>query len=222
MANNIFDHFNEYFEIIPAVSDELKNEVYKLRYQVYCIETGYLNAQDYPDGLEIDEFDQRSAHYLIRHRKSGDYAATTRLILPDANNPEKLFPLEQLCKIDNDAVMQPIDRKRLGEVSRFCVSKSFKKRKNEANSITPLCSNPLDYFTENERRVFPYFSLALMACCIKASYENDIHYLYVITEPPWIRYLSALGINLIIIGPLAAGNYYGKRCPIQAKNNGYA
>jgi len=36
LANTI-DHFNQYFEMVPAISEELKNEVYKLRYQVYCI-----------------------------------------------------------------------------------------------------------------------------------------------------------------------------------------
>jgi hypothetical protein len=35
MLNNIIDVFNEYFDMVPAVSDELKNEVYRLRYQVY-------------------------------------------------------------------------------------------------------------------------------------------------------------------------------------------
>ena len=213
MNNNIVEHFDQYFEMVPAISDELKNEVYKLRYQVYCIETGFLNSEHYPDNLEFDDYDQHSAHYLIRHRKSGAYAATTRLILPDTNNPKKLFPLEKYCEIDNYTAMQSIDKKHLGEVSRFCVSKAFKKRKNEANSIAPIISDCSDYFTLEEKRTFPYLSLALMACCIKACHENDIHYLYVITDPPWIRFVSALGINLIKIGPLALGNYYGKRCP---------
>ena len=98
----------------------------------YCIENEYLNFEDYPDNLEYDDFDQQSVHYLIRHRKSGDYAATTRLILPDTNNPEKIFPLEEYCEIDNFAVMQPINREHMGEVSRFCVSEVFKRRKYEA------------------------------------------------------------------------------------------
>ena len=70
MTNTIIT-FNQYFEMVPATSDELKNEVYKLRYQVYCIETQFLNSEHYPDDLEFDEFDQQSVHYLIRHRKSG-------------------------------------------------------------------------------------------------------------------------------------------------------
>jgi N-acyl amino acid synthase of PEP-CTERM/exosortase system len=215
LNNNIIDHFNQYFEMVPATSDELKNEVYKLRYQVYCIEHEFENCVQYPDGLEFDDYDQQSVHYLIRHRKSGDYAATTRLILPDADNPEKLFPLELYCEIDNVAVMQPINRKHLGEVSRFCVSKAFKKRRNEANTLSAIGSDWSNHLTVHEKRTFPHISLALMACAIKASYENDIYYLYATAEPPWLRFLSALGINFIKIGPLL--DYHGERWPTVIK-----
>lgn len=215
MSNNI-DSFNKYFEMVPAISDELKNEVYKLRYQVYCTETQFLNFEHYPEGLEFDEFDQQSVHYLIRHRKSGDFAATTRLILPDANNPEKLFPVEIHCKIDNGAVMQGLNRSYLGEISRFCVSKDFKKRKNEAYTLAGVNVNWCpDYFTLGERRSFPHIAIALIACFIKASYENDIHYLFACMEPSFFRFVSPLGINLTKIGPLV--DYHGERWPAAIK-----
>ncbi|MFZ2168884.1 MAG: PEP-CTERM/exosortase system-associated acyltransferase, partial [Methylococcaceae bacterium] len=111
---HIIDDFHQFFEMVPVISDELKKEVYKLRYQVYCIETGFESSEQHPDNLEFDEYDQQSVHYLIRHRKSGDYAATTRLILPDTNNPGRLFPLELHCEIDNLKAIQPINRKHLG------------------------------------------------------------------------------------------------------------
>lgn len=210
-TNIIIDHFDKYFEMIPAISDDLKMEVYRLRYQVYCIENKFLNSEHYPDDLEFDDFDQCSIHYLIRHRQSGDYAATTRLILPDVNHPEKLFPLEHHCKIDNVAVMQSINRGHLGEVSRFCVSKAFKKRKNEAHTLEGIGSDWQDNFTLDERRAFPHITLALIACFIKASYESDIHYLYATMEPSLFRFVSALGINFIKIGPLV--DYHGERRP---------
>ena len=201
--------------MVPALSDELKNEVYKLRYQVFCIDTKIFNSQHYPDGLEFDDFDQQAVHYLIRHRKSGDYAATTRLILPDANIPEKPFPLELYCEIHNVALMQDIDRKHLGEVSRFCVSKTFKNRKNEAHTLMGIDCEWQNYYTQNEQRTFPYISLALMACFVKSSYENDIHYLFASMEPSFLRVVSALGINLIKIGPLV--DYHGRRWPVMIK-----
>ncbi len=54
-----------------------------------------------------------------------------------------------------------------------------------------------------------------MACSIKASYENDIHYLYAAMEPPWLRFLSTLGINFIKIGPMV--DYHGERWPTVIK-----
>lgn len=215
MISNI-DVFNDYFEMVPADTDALKNEVYKLRYQVFCIENNVFNAEHYPDGLEFDEFEQRSVHYLIRHRKTGAYAATTRLILPDADDPEKLFPLELHCKINNVELVRPLSRKNLAEISRFCVSKEFKKRKNEANTIAGIDSNwRSDNFTLDERRTFPHISLALMICVIRASYENDIHYAYAGMESAFLRFLTVLGINFIKIGPSA--DYFGERWPTLIK-----
>ena len=75
--------------MVPARTPALKEEVYKLRFQVYCNETGFEDPAACPDGLEKDEFDEQSIHYLIRHRTTDRYAATTRLILPDAQ-----FPIE--------------------------------------------------------------------------------------------------------------------------------
>lgn len=215
MANNIIDHFNEYFEMIHANSDDLKNEAYKLRYQVFCIENEILNSEDYPDDMEFDDFDQQSVHYLIRHRKSGAYAATTRLILPDVNNPEKLFPSELHCEIDNEAVKRSINRRHLGEISRFCVSKAFKKRKNEEHTLVAIGSDRQDDFTLNERRTSPHIAIALMACVIKASHENDIHYAYATMEPSFFRFVSALGINAIKFGPPV--HYLGYRWPALIK-----
>lgn len=207
----IIDVFNDYFEMIPAVSDELKEAVYKLRYQVYCIETGFEDPGQYPGGMEFDDYDLHSVHYLIRHRRSGDYAATTRLILPDADCPEKLFPLEQHFEINNVAVLDAIGRKHLGEASRLCVSKAFKKRKNESNRPVSVDCDEQDYFTSHERRIFPHISFALIACLIRACHENDIHYFYGTLEPAWFRFLSSSGIHFTKIGPLL--DYRGERWP---------
>ncbi len=216
MANNLADHFDQYFEMIPATSNELKNEVYKLRYQVFCVENEIFNSENYPNNLEFDDHDQRSVHYLIRYRKTGEYAATTRLILPDANNPQRSFPLEEYCEINNLTAVQPINRLHLGEVSRFCVSESFKRRKTDDNTLAAINCDWQYYSKQKERRSFPHIiTIALIACCIKASHENDIHHLYGTLEPQWFRFLSISGINFIKIGPLV--DYHGQRWPAVIK-----
>ena len=91
MPSDLITAFNEYFELIHADTDALRMQVYQLRYQVYVLETGFESEADClrghdesgkPIHWEMDEFDNRSDHYLLRHRRTGVYAATARLILP--------------------------------------------------------------------------------------------------------------------------------------------
>lgn len=215
MSNYINDAFNEYFEIVPALSVDLKNEVYKLRYQVYCIETGFESQERHLDDLEFDQYDDYSIHYLIRHRKSKIYAATTRLILPNINNPEKRFPIELHCQIDNFEVLNYMPRTNLAEVSRFCVSKEFKRRKKEYGTLSGIGPDSDNNFTDDERRIFPHITIALIACLIKMSKDNNIYYWYAVMEPALLRFLSNLGIYFKNIGPLT--EYHGKRQPCVIK-----
>ncbi len=210
----MIDAFNQYFEMVPAVSKELKDEVYKLRYQVYCIEIAGYKPDDYPDKREYDEYDRHSIHFLILHRGTGEYIATTRLILPDLASPDKLFPLEANCEIDNITVMKHINRANLAEASRFCISKAFKKRKNNPDglkSTVPDHYGNQAFFSLEERKTFPYLSFGLIACLIKGCYENDVSHFYGTLEPAWFRFLSSAGIHFTKIGPLA--DYHGLRWP---------
>jgi len=212
MSQAVLEAFNQYFEMIPALTDELKIEVYKLRFQVYCNETDFENPANHSDGLEQDAFDDQSVHYLIRHRQSNAYAATTRLILPKDNDPEKPFPIELHSTIDNLEPLKDIPRNKLAEVSRFCVSKEFKRRKHDkVNSLTGIHEDSVKYITEDEKRTFPHITIALIASQIKISEEHDIHYWYAVMEPALLRFLSILGIHFTSIGPIT--EYHGKRKP---------
>ncbi|MBD9357741.1 PEP-CTERM/exosortase system-associated acyltransferase [Methylomonas albis] len=207
----IIDAFDEYFEMLPAISDDLKKEVYKLRYQVYCIETGFEDPANHQDEAEYDDFDDSSIHYLIRHKRFDTYAATTRLILPNKKNPERLFPIELHSQIQIPEAFKGIPRMALGEVSRFCVSKDFKRRKKESGTLTGISPDTDAYYSEDERRTFPHITIALIACLVKISAEHGIDYWYAVMEPALLRFLSTLGIHFIHIGPLT--DYHGKRQP---------
>jgi N-acyl amino acid synthase of PEP-CTERM/exosortase system len=207
------DIFNKYFEMVPAYTDELKHEVYKLRYQVYGTEngdkTGFNKFIDHSGEIEFDEYDSHSSHYLIRHRERGIYMATTRLILPNANNQEKLFPIEIHSQIDNVDLLKTMPRHNLAELSRFCVSKEFRRRKNEQHLLTTNDADSEVAYNQEEKRVSSHLTLALFACAIKMSSENNIHYWYAFMEPALMRVISALGIHFVSIGPLV--NFYGMR-----------
>ena len=212
MSQEILESFKTYFEMVPARTAALKKEVYKLRFQVYCNEVQFEDPDSFPDGLETDEFDEQSIHYLIRHKQTDSYAATTRLILPDAQNPEKPFPIEIHSTIDNLEPIQGFPRKKLAEISRFCVSKDFKRRKSDnANTTTGIDEKSVEQYTKEEKRTFPHITIALIACQIVASEEQDIHRWFAVMEPALFRFLSVLGIRFTKIGPVI--EYHGKREP---------
>lgn len=210
MDYSIVDTFNKYFEMVPADTAELRNEVYRLRYQVYCVENDFLDPSHYDNAMESDEFDEHSAHYLIRHRKLGVFMATTRLVLPEASNVDKLFPIEIHSEIDNFDAIKDVARHYLAEASRFCVSKEFRGRKNEASAAHD--SDTLENtFTEDEKKIFPHITLALFACLIKMSHEHNVKDWYAVMEPALIRFFSTLGVKFVGIGPVT--EYHGKRKP---------
>jgi len=211
MSKSIVDAFSDYFELIPATTEQQLREVFSLRYHVYCLETGFEDPNRHPEQTECDEFDKNSIHYLIYHKHSATYPATTRLILPDKNDPAQLFPIELHCQIDTQPVFKDIPRLRIGEVSRFCVSKDFKRRKNEAGTLTGINPEIYELVSEDERRTFPHITLGLFTCLIKISAEQGIDYWFAVMEPALIRFLATLGMHFIPIGPLA--EYHGKRQP---------
>lgn len=213
MTKSIEQAFHDYFEIVPATSDALRAEAYRLRYQVYCIETGFEDPANYPDGLERDEYDATSVHALIRHRASGLFAATTRLILPDATDPDRLFPTERFAHVLLPEGFAPASREQLAEISRFCVSKEFKRRRGERGTTTGLDEQTVNesLHTVDERRTFPHITLALIASLTRMSVQYHITHWYALMEEPLIRFLSVLGINWTLAGPLT--EHHGRRLP---------
>jgi N-acyl amino acid synthase of PEP-CTERM/exosortase system len=212
---SIIEAFNDYFEMIPANTDALKEEVYKLRYQVYCVEKGFLEPR--VNGLEFDDYDKRSCHYLIRHRETDCYMATTRLILPDKQNLQNLFPMEAYNQIDNIERLKTIRRANLAELSRFCISKQFRRRANERDL---LITNDTDEsrFSRREKTSSAHLTLALFACAVRMSSEHNIHYWYAIMEPASKRIASAFGIHFVEMGPPSLSvHYYGIRVPYAIK-----
>src|SRR5208283_1875438 len=96
-----------------ATSQEELNDVFKLRYRVYCLERGYENADDYPEGIESDEYDPYSVHFIAYVESAP--VGTVRLIL---DNPIGL-PVGRYCNTDLKAISP--DTGRIAEISRLAV-----------------------------------------------------------------------------------------------------
>lgn len=106
-------------------SKQLMDELYQLRYQVYCKECRFIREEDYPDGIETDKFDPFSIHFVTED--STGVIGTARLIL---DNPYG-FPLENKCGDSLRYDLSRIDRRRVAEISRLAISKTYRRRKND-------------------------------------------------------------------------------------------
>jgi len=192
------------------------DEAARLRYQVYCIENNYEDASRFDDGREVDEYDRRSVHGIVRHRALGITAASVRLVLSDPGCPEAPFPLEKNCVAtikSSAAITSGVSRSCIAEISRFAVSKHFKRRVGEAGHAAGVGPDPDRYIKldANRGRMIPHLILGLFTAIVKMSAEHHITHWYAVMDVSLLRLLVRFGINFRLMGEPV--EYHGLRQP---------
>lgn len=220
MKQTLADDFSKNFDVVAANATETLDEAYSLRYQVYCVEHDYEDATRFPDQKEVDAYDQRSAHSIVRHRPSGITASAVRLVLPDKMNRKALFPIEEHCASSfksADLDWDSLPRDSIAEISRFAVSKSFKRRLKEPKKpVAGAAENtdtPADSGSGGALHA-AHLTLGLFAGIVRMSAEHGITHWYAVMEPALLRLLSRFGIELTHISKPV--KYHGYRQPCYA------
>lgn len=103
-----------------ATTEQELNDVFSLRYRVYCFEKGYEKPENYPYGLEIDEYDPYSVHFI--GYLGSCPVGTVRLVMSNTNG----FPMEKYCNVDSRDFCS--DARKVAEISRLAVSSVLSKR----------------------------------------------------------------------------------------------
>ncbi len=184
-----------------ANSDELKEEIYRLRYEVYANEFGYEDKNDFPDGLEKDIYDEHSIHVaaLINNKVMG----TVRLIM----NSDIGFPID---KIEGKSFYgkKPHPSKII-EASRFTVSSSFRRRKEDRvygirsylkKSEGGVLSEDEKSLFEKERRLAPEIIRGLLKNLYQLTKQMEITHWYVVIEKRLYYMFKRMGYLLRQIG----------------------
>jgi N-acyl amino acid synthase of PEP-CTERM/exosortase system len=120
--SELYSTFHNHFDVVSADTVGLMETAFRMRYQVYCLERSYEDAESFPDQMEIDEFDMHSAHSLVRCQRSGQYAGLVRLVLPNPLDTDKPLPLEKFCHSAMEKAgidLSSISRDCLAETSRY-------------------------------------------------------------------------------------------------------
>lgn len=106
--------------------DELRRG-YRIRFEVFCVERGFLRPEDYPDQEESDVYDPHALQFLASH-SSGKPAGTARLVM---NGPLGL-PLLRHCELEPRFrfLADPGDPlgPRYAEISRLAAAPGYRRR----------------------------------------------------------------------------------------------
>jgi N-acyl-L-homoserine lactone synthetase len=97
--------------------------MYRLRYNTYCIESKFLNAQEYPNEFECDDYDNISEHFVLK--KDNIIIGTVRLIKwsDKLQFPTTLYYPILMEKLNS--LKFPIQT--TAEISRLCLIKKYRK-----------------------------------------------------------------------------------------------
>ena len=188
--SGLFDAFIQWFDVIPADTPALREKAYRLRYQVYCCENQYENPDENLQQMEMDAFDERSAHSLVIDRASGVAVGTVRLIFSGRETPTGVFPVQHILRQPLPADL-PVSS--TVEISRFAISKKMRK------------------MADGDKNVNCSIILGLMRALVQMSLEYGVTDWLAAMEPSLLRLLGRFGIDFAPLGPLV--EYHGIRQP---------
>ena len=196
-----------YFETRIADQPALAEAAHALRYQVYCLERRFENADEHSTGLEIDQFDKHAVQGLLFHRPTDRAIGTVRLILPD-HRVEGGLPIAQLLADNNIDLANFVSVADAVEVSRFAISKEFRRRWTDESAIAS--GRPLT--PQETARQANLACLSLIQFLLRQCVERGVVYWTAVMEATFLRMLARMGVHFTAIGPVVFHHGFRQPC----------
>jgi N-acyl amino acid synthase of PEP-CTERM/exosortase system len=203
--------FHKYFNAVTAGNDDLRSEVFRIRYDVYCDELRFEDPARFPDRQETDAFDSFSLHCLLLHKASSTYAGCVRLVQVNPEKPDDPLPFERLChgRMYEDKLAKLVpDRTKVGEFSRLAVRSSFRRRKGESTvpgGIVEERRGPVGGMRT------PWIALGLYLSAAAIGLIKSLNGVFALMEPRLARRLGTYGIRFQQVGDPV--EHRGERAP---------
>jgi len=203
------------FTLVEADTQELREQCFKLRYEVFCLENGYEDPARNTDQMECDTYDLDAVHFLLMHNDSGRAAGTVRVILPQADRQFDSFPVQNLC--DHPILHTAGRPMQICQISRLCMSDFFRRRDRDGRVL------PAYYEQENlkgkkegnmiyVRRRIPYAPLGLFQMAFEAALSRGIMDCVMFIEPDQLAGFKRMGIAYSVLGPRL--DHHGGQQPV--------
>lgn len=187
---------------------KVPHDIFKLRYDVYCVERAFLPPGEQAEGMELDEYEINSLH-IAAYSMEETLIGTVRLVQPETEQP---YPFERHCAVFDDYEHPP--RELACEISRLVVRKGHRRRR--ADSLDGVPGLP-QLAAESERRHgerrgdSPMLLFGMYREMYRHSRHAGIRYWYAAMERSLAQSLERLGFGFQPIGPPA--DYYGAVVP---------
>jgi N-acyl amino acid synthase of PEP-CTERM/exosortase system len=210
--------FDENFEVFLADTRESKEIHYSIRYQVYCEEMGFENKDDFPLEQEFDEYDNHSAHFIVRTRQTNQWVGAMRMVFKN----DQPLPVEKHCTL-NTIITNNIFNSSI-EISRLCLVKEIRRRNVDCDPPLGL-PNGVDEFKKGDN-VIPFhgrkqFERSIIWGLIRAGAlhckEHNIKKWYFFVSNALARIICKKNFNLQQIGEPC--NFNGERVPFEIALN---
>lgn len=192
-------------------------EIYKLRYEVYCLERHYLEADDFENDQETDEYDDCAIHFAA-YTLNKDIVGTVRLVQPHEG---QAYPFESHCTPFPEFTYPA--RASAAEVSRLVVKKTHRRRRGDSmegisqdfmEKGSTKTIQPRSTVRRDKRGNSPLLLLGMYREMYRHSRQNGIRYWYAAMERSLARSLEKMGFRFVPIGPQV--DYYGPVTPHMA------
>lgn len=206
---SLVEDFQRYFDVELASTPLQQEQVFRVRYRIYCEEFHYEPVEAFPNKLETDEFDERSRHSLITHKATGMGAGCARLVFADEHSQ---MPMEKYCaNAIDDKSIRPYDGRRdtICEFSRLGVDGAFRRRAGESASRFGKVA-AIDC-SKREERTFSLIAVATILSGFAMSELLGRPYCFAMMEPFLPRLLRRSGLIVHRIGEDI--EYHGQRAP---------
>lgn len=204
--------YDEYFAVIPANTPELLDQAYALRYQVYCVEHTFLDPAVQIGEREIDQYDSHSVHAALIFKPTRLVVGCVRLVLPTGGSVPASLPIHELLDPEYQAKLDKCPPLHTAEISRYAVSKAFRKREGE--TLYPDVGF-FDLAPSDSRRLAPHLSLGLLRGVGKLAFDHGITHVCAAMAPALMRLLGRFGLSFESLGPPI--EYHGLRQPCLAE-----
>lgn len=192
------------FKIVD--SPKLQDEIYRLRFQVYAKESGFISPQDYQDDREEDKFDKHSIHIAALDKK-GDLAGAVRLVL----DSEYGFPMEKYCRYPLFGKYKKINRKNIAEISRLVIKKEYRIGQWDGRYHVVVRENSKDASEKETKCTISPILFGLYSIAFQESMRRNITHWCAAMEDSLYNLVDTHGFIFHALGgPI---DYYGKVIP---------